>query len=149
MHNQLWTRLNEWWCIGNVTNSLHRKKALTFLHHIVGEGLTGHTLCLHYSILMWGHTFSQETARCRACVWSLASRVCFCFSCTSSLWWTLWTMCLAHCVVMPSDFKTPAPCEARTHDLQIMRLTRCLLRQRGLEEPKLWLSRVVIGAIME
>ena len=29
--------------------------------------------------------------------------------------------------------KDYAPCEARTHDLQIMRLTRCLLRQRGLE----------------
>ena len=28
--------------------------------------------------------------------------------------------------------KTYAPSEARTHDLQIMRLTRCLLRHRGL-----------------
>ena len=27
--------------------------------------------------------------------------------------------------------KLYTPCEARTHDLQIMRLTRCLLRQRG------------------
>uniref|UniRef100_A0A0K0FPU7 Transmembrane protein n=1 Tax=Strongyloides venezuelensis TaxID=75913 RepID=A0A0K0FPU7_STRVS len=27
--------------------------------------------------------------------------------------------------------KKNAPCEARTHDLQIMRLTRCRLRQRG------------------
>ena len=31
----------------------------------------------------------------------------------------------------PVPCKTRAPCEARTHDLQIMRLTRCLLRQRG------------------
>ena len=31
----------------------------------------------------------------------------------------------------PMLCKTAAPCEARTHDLQIMRLTRCLLRQRG------------------
>jgi hypothetical protein len=28
--------------------------------------------------------------------------------------------------------KFPAPSEDRTHDLQIMRLTRCLLRHRGL-----------------
>ena len=31
----------------------------------------------------------------------------------------------------PMLCKTVAPCEARTHDLQIMRLTRCQLRQRG------------------
>ena len=30
------------------------------------------------------------------------------------------------------DFKTFAPGEARTHGLQIMRLTRCLLRYGGL-----------------
>ena len=29
--------------------------------------------------------------------------------------------------------KKPAPGEARTHGLQIMRLTRCLLRYRGLQ----------------
>ena len=36
----------------------------------------------------------------------------------------------SHCL-FPLLCKTAAPCEARTHDLQIMRLTRCLLRQRG------------------
>ena len=39
---------------------------------------------------------------------------------------------IAAIVCCPSYMcKTAAPCEARTHDLQIMRLTRCLLRQRG------------------
>lgn len=30
-----------------------------------------------------------------------------------------------------SDFKTSAPCEAWSHNLRIIRLTRCLLRQRS------------------
>ena len=40
---------------------------------------------------------------------------------------------LCHCshCLFPLLCKIATPCEARTHDLQIMRLTRCLLRQRG------------------
>ena len=37
-----------------------------------------------------------------------------------------------------------APCEARTHDLQIMRLTRCRLRQRGTTQCTMQNMKVII-----
>ena len=61
-------------------------------------------------------------------------------------WVTAWEYAVlyAFCIVFSSccsNFyfpqKMPAPGEARTHGLQIMRLTRCLLRYRGL----LWVCR--------
>ena len=44
--------------------------------------------------------------------------------------------------------KTAAPCEARSHDLQIMRLTRCLLRQRGYTYPHLCKQTWVITTLL-
>ena len=52
-----------------------------------------------------------------------------------SLWLKLLTGNTAQVLLIGATvcfpFKTAASCEGRTHDLQIMRLTRCLLRQRG------------------
>ena len=48
-----------------------------------------------------------------------------------SFWLLVWGGGRVQMFVRWTHNKTHAPCEAWTHDLQIMRLTRCLLRQRG------------------
>ena len=44
--------------------------------------------------------------------------------------------------------KSHAPCEGWTHDLQIMRLTRCLLRQRGPQyRENVWEKKSIFKSI--
>ena len=102
-------------------------------------------LCLQYSTwLRWGQISVTMCSFCQILPF-------FAISC--HIYWTgtihPMTHVSPHCDLVSSAFKTPAPCEDWTHDLQIMRLTRCLLRQRGLEVLLLSLRQVVTVVVVK